>query len=147
MPERKTIRRAHEKKREGKAPSTQASEFVREQMHHLEEGKGPRSRRQAIAIGLSEAREAGVPIPSRRRKSTRSRAASKSEQLHTGARSGQKRTAQSRSGARKTSRPKRATTERQSTAERAPARRTRSPKAASKPRSSSTRRSRAARSA
>jgi len=64
MPERDTIERAHEDAREGKSPSTQAGEFVREEMEHIREGKhGARSTKQAIAIGLSEARRAGVKLP------------------------------------------------------------------------------------
>ena len=64
MPERKTIERARKDKREGKAPSTQAGEFVREEMEHIREGKhGARSAKQAIAIGLSKARRAGVDLP------------------------------------------------------------------------------------
>ncbi len=63
MPERETIERAHEDAREGKSPSTQAGEFVREEMHHVREGKhGARSPQQAIAIGLSKARRAGVKL-------------------------------------------------------------------------------------
>lgn len=51
-------------KRQGRSPSTQAGEFVREEMHHIREGKhGARSARQAIAIGLSKARQAGVDLP------------------------------------------------------------------------------------
>ena len=65
MPEKKTIERARQDAREGKAPSTQAGEFVREEMEHIREGKhGARSRKQAIAIGLSKARQAGVPLKS-----------------------------------------------------------------------------------
>src|SRR5579864_6906564 len=61
MPERETLERAHEDAREGKSPSTQAGEFVREEMHHIREGKhGAASTKQAIAIGLSKARRAGV---------------------------------------------------------------------------------------
>ncbi len=64
MPEKKTIERARQDKREGKAPSTQAGEFVREEMEHIREGKhGARSAKQAIAIGLSKARRAGVKLP------------------------------------------------------------------------------------
>jgi hypothetical protein len=64
MPEKKTIERAREAKEEGKAPSTQAGEFVREEMEHIREGKhGARSPQQAIAIGLSKARRAGVDLP------------------------------------------------------------------------------------
>ena len=63
MPEKRTIERAREDAREGKAPSTQAGEFVREEMDHIREGKhGARSTKQAIAIGLSKARRAGVPL-------------------------------------------------------------------------------------
>lgn len=64
MPDRKTIERAERDKREGKSPSTQAGEFVREEMDHVREGKhGARSTKQAIAIGLSKARRAGVDLP------------------------------------------------------------------------------------
>ena len=64
MPERETIKRARKDKREGKSPSTQAGEFVREEIHHIREGKhGARSAKQAIAIGLSKARRAGVKLP------------------------------------------------------------------------------------
>jgi len=63
MPEKETIERAREDAREGKAPSTQAGEFVKEEMDHIRGGKhGARSPRQAIAIGLSKARRAGVPL-------------------------------------------------------------------------------------
>src|ERR687886_913926 len=64
MPEKATLERARRDKREGKAPTTQAGEFVREEMHHIREGKhGARSAKQAIAIGLSKARRAGVDLP------------------------------------------------------------------------------------
>lgn len=64
MPEQETLRRARKDKREGKSPSTQAGEFVREEMDHIREGKhGARSAKQAIAIGLSKARRAGVKLP------------------------------------------------------------------------------------
>src|SRR4029450_5142885 len=63
MPEKETIERGHEDAREGKSPSTQAGEVVREEMHHIREGKhGARSTKQAIAIGLSKARRAGVKL-------------------------------------------------------------------------------------
>jgi hypothetical protein len=63
MPAKKTLERAREAKREGKAPSTQAGEFVREEIDHIREGKhGARSAKQAIAIGLSKARRAGVKL-------------------------------------------------------------------------------------
>jgi hypothetical protein len=64
MPEKRTLERARKDKAEGKAPTTQAGEFVREEMHHIREGKhGARSAKQAIAIGLSKARRAGVKLP------------------------------------------------------------------------------------
>ena len=64
MPEERTKRRAQRDKAEGKAPSTQAGEFVREEIEHVREGKhGARSTKQAIAIGLSKARRAGVALP------------------------------------------------------------------------------------
>jgi hypothetical protein len=64
MPEQETIKRAERDKREGKSPTTQAGEFVREEIHHIREGKhGARSTKQAIAIGLSKARRAGVDLP------------------------------------------------------------------------------------
>jgi hypothetical protein len=63
MPEKETGERAREDAREGKSPSTQAGEFVREEIHHVREGKhGARSAKQAIAIGLSKARRAGVKL-------------------------------------------------------------------------------------
>jgi hypothetical protein len=63
MPEKKTRERAKEDIREGKRPSTAAGEFVREEMHHIREGKhGAQSTKQAIAIGLSKARRAGIPL-------------------------------------------------------------------------------------
>jgi hypothetical protein len=64
MPDQKVIRRAEHDKEQGKSPSTQAAEFVREEMHHIREGKhGAQSPQQAIAIGLSKARRAGVKLP------------------------------------------------------------------------------------
>jgi hypothetical protein len=64
MPEKETLKRARKAKRRGRAPSTQAGEFVREEIHHVREGKhGARSTKQAIAIGLSKARRAGVKLP------------------------------------------------------------------------------------
>src|SRR5262245_1907769 len=63
MPEKETMERAERKKRQGKSPSTQAGEFVREELHHVREGNhGVRSTKQAIAIGLSKARRSGVKL-------------------------------------------------------------------------------------
>jgi hypothetical protein len=94
MPEKRTVVRARRKAREGKSPSTQAGEFVREEIHHVREGKhGARSPQQAIAIGLSKARRAGVklgPAP----------AGSKSARK---ARHSKRRRAQSRPSARRSS--------------------------------------------
>src|SRR6187200_3333502 len=64
MPEKETLRRAARDKRQGKSASTQAGEFIREEMHHIREGKhGAQSAKQAVAIGLSKARRAGVRLP------------------------------------------------------------------------------------
>jgi hypothetical protein len=63
MPEKATVQRAKADLRAGKSPSTAAGEFVREEIEHIREGKhGARSPEQAIAIGLSKARRAGVPL-------------------------------------------------------------------------------------
>jgi len=82
MPEKRTLERARNDKRQGKAPSTQAGEFVREEMDHIRHGKhGARSTKQAIAIGLSKARRAGVKLgkpPSTAKPKTRQSAASAS---------------------------------------------------------------------
>jgi hypothetical protein len=79
MAEQETIERAREDAAEGKSPSTQAGEFVREEIHHVREGKhGARNAKQAIAIGLSKARRAGVklgtPNPKTTSASTRKKA-------------------------------------------------------------------------
>jgi hypothetical protein len=67
MPEKRTIQRARMDKRQGKSPSTQAGEFVREEFDHIRKGKhGAASNKQIVAIGLAKAREAGVklkPLP------------------------------------------------------------------------------------
>src|SRR5258706_3084078 len=63
MPDTETLKRAEKDRSEGKSASTQAGEFVREEIHHIREGKhGARNAKQAIAIGLSKARRAGVPL-------------------------------------------------------------------------------------
>lgn len=78
MPKAIAIQRARRDARAGKKPGTQAGEFIREEMHALKRGSGNvRSREQAIAIGLSEARRAGVKLrsPKTRSKSIRRKAA------------------------------------------------------------------------
>jgi len=66
MPEKQTLERARKDRKAGKSASTQAGEFVREEIHHIREGKhGARSAKQAIAIGLSKARRAGVKLKPR----------------------------------------------------------------------------------
>ena len=79
MPDKRTQRRVMRDKRQGKSPSTQAGEFIHEEIRHVREGKhGARSTKQAIAIGLSKARRAGValkpPQPGQASKETRERA-------------------------------------------------------------------------
>ncbi len=81
MPDPKTLERVEQDKREGKAPSTQAGEFVREEIHHIREGKhGARSPQQAIAIGLSKARRAGVELKPPARGATSERTRRKAKQ-------------------------------------------------------------------
>src|SRR5262245_42580566 len=87
MPDQETLERARQDAREGKSASTQAGEFVREEIHHIREGKhGAVSAKQAIAIGLSKARRSGVklppPAPGRTSKATRRKA---QQDLRTGA--------------------------------------------------------------
>src|SRR5436853_1107121 len=78
MPEKETLDRAREDAREGKSASTQAGEFVREEMHHIREGQhGAKSAKQAIAIGLSKARRSGVAIPKKGKSKTKSAAPAK----------------------------------------------------------------------
>ncbi len=100
MPEKETLERAHEDAREGKSPSTQAGEFVREEMHHIREGKhGAKNTKQAIAIGLSKARRSGVKlgVPKKGRASSRTRKQAKRD-LKKG-RSGSRKTSARRSRA------------------------------------------------
>jgi hypothetical protein len=112
MPEPETLERAREDAREGKSPSTQAGEFVREEIHHVREGKhGARSPEQAIAIGLSKARRAGVKVPKKKgaSKSSSSRAtrkrskpsAKRSRAVRQARKSARSRSASSRSAAAK----------------------------------------------
>jgi hypothetical protein len=80
MPEQKTLQRARRDKREHKAPTTQAGEFIREEIDHIREGKhGARSPEQAIAIGLSKARRAGVDLPPPKNGTTSSRTRQRAE--------------------------------------------------------------------
>src|SRR5579862_8946427 len=81
MPEKETSERAREDEREGKSPSTQAGEFVREEMEHIRRGKhGARSAKQAIAIGLSKARRAGVKLAPPKKGTTSSATRKKASQ-------------------------------------------------------------------
>ena len=98
MPERETIERARRDAREGKAPTTQAGEFIREEIHHIREGKhGARSTKQAIAIGLSKARRAGVKLPPPKPGQASARTRKQAARV---LRKGQKRHASSRSSKR-----------------------------------------------
>lgn len=86
MPEKETIERARRDKRQGKSAGTQAGEFVREEIHHIREGKhGARNTKQAIAIGLSKARRAGVKLgtPTNASAATKKAAASESRRART----------------------------------------------------------------
>jgi hypothetical protein len=83
MPEKQTIKRARQDKREGKSASTQAGEFVREEIEHIREGKhGARSTKQAIAIGLSKARQAGVDLPPPKKGQTSERTRKSAERAY-----------------------------------------------------------------
>jgi len=103
MPDEETIERAREDESEGKSPSTQAGEFVREEMEHIREGEhGARSPQQAIAIGLSKARRAGVklPPPKRGKASARTRKQAKRD-VKRGSTRGKKKPSRTRSRATK----------------------------------------------
>jgi len=101
MPEEEAVERAREDEREGKAPSTQAGEFVREEMEHIREGKhGARSPEQAIAIGLSKARRAGVKLPPPKRGKGRTKRQARRD-LAKGRKTGRKKTSRTRSRATK----------------------------------------------
>jgi hypothetical protein len=89
MPSKTTVRKARQAKREGKAPTTQAGEFVHEEIDEIRRGKhGARSAQQAIAIGLSKARRAGVKLPppakGRTSEATRAKAKRDLEKAKTG---------------------------------------------------------------
>jgi len=101
MPEQEVIERARKDKEEGKSPSTQAGEFVRDEMHHIRESKhGARSPQQAIAIGLSKARRAGVKLtpPEKEQASDKVRSQAKRD-LKKGRTPGRARTSRTRSRA------------------------------------------------
>jgi Family of unknown function (DUF6496) len=92
MPEKETIERARQDAREGKAPTTQAGEFVREEMHHIREGKhGARSTKQAVAIGLSKARRAGVKLRPPKKGTTSKKTRLSAERAYRKGQSGSKR--------------------------------------------------------
>jgi hypothetical protein len=101
MPEDEAVKRAHRDEEQGKSPSTQAGEFVREEVHHVREGKhGARSPQQAIAIGLSKARQAGVKLPAPQRGKTAARTRTRAQRdLRKGRRGRRGRTSRTRSRA------------------------------------------------
>src|SRR6187399_384672 len=85
MPEKKTMEEARTAKRQGKSPSTQAGAFVHEEIEHVREGKhGARSAKQAIAIGLSKARRAGVKLPPPQSASERTKQTAKRDSARAG---------------------------------------------------------------
>jgi hypothetical protein len=93
MPERRTVERARKDKREGKAPTTQAGAFVREEIEHVREGKhGARSTKQAIAIGLSKARRAGVKLKPPKKGEVSARTRKSATRAYRAGQSGKKRT-------------------------------------------------------
>jgi hypothetical protein len=97
MPWKTTLKRAAQDKREGKAPTTQAGEFVREEMEHVRRGKhGARNTKQAIAIGLSKARRAGVDLKPPRKGTVREKTRKSAESAYRKGRSAQGRKTSSR---------------------------------------------------
>jgi hypothetical protein len=101
MPNKSTIRKAKEDLREGKSPSTAAGEFVHEEIEHVRQGKhGARSPQQAIAIGLSEARRAGIPLPPPRRGRTSEKTRKSAERAYKKGQRGAKKPSTRRSRAR-----------------------------------------------
>ena len=100
MPDKETLERAEKDKEEGKSPSTQAGEFVKEEMEHIREGKhGARSTKQAIAIGLSKARRAGVDLPPPQSGSTSEETRRKASRDSARGRSGRRKTSAKRARA------------------------------------------------
>lgn len=101
MPSKSTVRKAKEDLREGKSPTTAAGEFVHEEIEHVRHGKhGARSPQQAIAIGLSEARRAGIPLPPPRRGRTSEKTRKSAKRAYEKGRSGAKKPSRKRSRAR-----------------------------------------------
>ena len=97
MPEKKTLEQARKDARQGKSPSTQAGEFVHEEIKHVREGKhGARSAKQAIAIGLSKARRSGVKLSAPKRDKTSARTRSQAQRDARKGRSGKRRRSSAR---------------------------------------------------
>ena len=100
MPEKQTVERARRARQKGKASSTQAGEFVREEMHHVRQGKhGARSTKQAIAIGLSKARRAGVDLPPPDKGTVSEKTRRSAKRAYESGRSGKRKTSARRSKA------------------------------------------------
>ena len=102
MPEKRTVQKARQAKRQGKAPSTQAGEFVHEEIRHVRQGKhGARSAKQAIAIGLSKARRAGVDLPPPKKGTSSERTRKSAERAYKAGRGRKSKTSSRRSTARR----------------------------------------------
>jgi hypothetical protein len=100
MPDKATLKRAKKDKRQGKAPTTQAGEFVREEIEHIREGKhGVRSTKQAIAIGLSKARRAGVDLPPPRKGAVSEKTRRSAKRAYQAGQKGRKKISRTRSRA------------------------------------------------
>ena len=103
MPEQQTVRRAQRDLKEGKSPSTAAGEFVHEEIEHVRKGKhGARSPQQAIAIGLSKARRAGVPLTPPKKSKTNESTRKSMEREYKAGQSGEKRSSSSRASRART---------------------------------------------
>ena len=116
MPEKKTMAKARKDKREGKAASTQAGEFVHEEIEHVREGKhGARSAKQAIAIGLSKARRAGVKVPAKKSAGNKSAAKTSAGKKSTAKKSTAKKSAAKKSAGKSSAKKTSATRSRAAT--------------------------------
>lgn len=131
MPLKRVKQAATADKRRGKSASTQAGHFVEQQMKEMERGEGnAKSRKQAIAIGLSEARRSGVNVPDRRSAAKKKASASSRKRSSSSSRTGSSSTGSSRTGAKKSTAKKSAT--KRSTSHRSTAKKTTAKKSTAK---------------
>ncbi|HET9578241.1 MAG TPA: DUF6496 domain-containing protein, partial [Usitatibacter sp.] len=146
MPDKETIQRAREDKREGKSASTQAGEFVHREIDQIRKGEhGAKNARQAIAIGLSEARRAGVGIPENPNRKTRAKSSRKPRKA--GGKSSRSGSTRRSSSTSRSTTSRRSPTKRAATSRRSGAKRTATSRRSPTKRTATSRRSTAKRSA